>query len=71
MFEDPVGEAVQAFALLIPVVLEGSRMKVTDDAGDIDVRAFEDLPGEGGPEVGLLTIPESFVLDQAAVGDKA
>ena len=71
MFEHPVGEAVQAFALLIPVVLEGSRMKVTDDAGDVDIRALEDLPGEGGPEVGLLTIPETLVLDQPAAGDKA
>ena len=41
MFEDPVGEAVQAFALLIPVVLEGSRVKVTDDAGDVDIGALE------------------------------
>ena len=44
---------------------------MTNDAGDIDIRALEDLPGEGGPEVGLLTIPESLVLDQAAIGDKA
>ena len=40
MFENPVG-AVQAFALLIPVVLKGSRMKVTDDADDVNIGAPE------------------------------
>ena len=47
--EDTIGEAVQAFALLIPVVLEGSRVKVTDDVGDVDI--------------GPLVIPEPLELD--------
>ena len=43
---------------------------VTDDAGDVNIRALEDLPRQGRPEVGLLTIPESLVLYQPAVCDK-
>ena len=70
MVENAICKANQAFALLIPVVLEGSRMKVTDDAGDVNIRALEDLPRKGRPKVGLLTIPESLVLHQPAVGDK-
>ena len=70
MFENPVGKAIQALALLIPIVLEGSRMKVTDDAGDVNNRALEDLPRKGRPKVGLLTIPESLELYQPAVCDK-
>ena len=35
--EDTIGEAIQSLALLIPVVLKGSRMKVTDDAGDVNI----------------------------------
>ena len=45
-------------------------MKVTDDAGDVNIRALEDLPRQGRPEVGLLTIPQSLVLYQPAVCDK-
>ena len=39
--EDAIRQAIQALALLIPVVLEGSRVKVTDDAGDVDIGALE------------------------------
>ena len=70
MVENTIGQAIQAFALLIPVVLEGSRMKVTDDAGDVNIGTLEDLPRKGRPKVGLLTIPESLELYQPAVGDK-
>ena len=45
-------------------------MKVTDDAGDVNIRALEDLARKGRPKVGLLTIPESLVLHQPAVCDK-
>ena len=70
MVKDTFSKAIQALAFLIPVVLEGSRMKVTDDAGDVNIRALEDLPRQGRPEVGLLTIPESLVLYQPAVCNK-
>ena len=66
MVKDRFSKAIQALTFLIPVVLEGSRMKVTDDAGDVDISALEDLPRQGRPEVGLLTIPESLVLYQPA-----
>ena len=44
--EDAIGEAIQALTLLIPVVLEGSRVKMTDDAGDVNIGTLEDLAGK-------------------------
>ena len=70
--ENAIGEAIQAFALLIPVVLEGSRVKVTDNAGDVNIcRTLEDLAGQRRPKVGLLAIPETLKLDRSAIGDEA
>ena len=70
MIKNTISKAIQTLAFLIPVVLERSRMKVTDDAGDVYIRALEDLTRQGRPEVGLLTIPESLELYQPAVCDK-
>ena len=70
MVENAVGQAIQAFPFLIPIILEGSGMKVTDDAGDVNIRTLEDLPRKGRPKVGLLTIPEALKLYQPAVCDK-
>ena len=49
--KDTVGETIPALSLLIPVILEGSRVKVADDAGDVDIGALENLPGKRGPKV--------------------
>ena len=43
---------------------------MTDDAGDVNIRAVEDLPRKGRPKVRLLTIPEPLILYQPAVCDK-
>ena len=43
---------------------------MTDDAGDVNIRALEDLPRQRRPKVGLMRIPESLVLNQPAVCDK-
>ena len=45
-------------------------MEVTDDAGDVDISALEDLPRQRRPKVGLLAVPESLILYQPAVCDK-
>ena len=50
MIKNTISEAIQTLAFLIPVVLERSRMKVTDDAGDVNIRALEDLTRQGRPE---------------------
>ena len=70
MIKNTISKAIQTLAFLIPVVLERGRMKVTDDAGDVNIRALEDLARQGRPEIGLLTIPESLELYQPAVCDK-
>ena len=68
----PIDEAIQALiGFSSQSSLEGSRVKVTDDAGDVNIGTLEDLAGQRRPKVGLLAIPETLKLDQSAVGNKA
>ena len=62
MIKDAFSEAIQTLAFLIPIIFERSRMKVTDDAGDVNISALEDLARQGRPKVGLLTISEALKL---------
>ena len=69
-----VHQTVQALAFLIRVVLQGRRMDMTNDTGDVHIRALEDLARQGRPnkdrlpgDCGTLQIEPNGDLQPAGV----
>ena len=67
MAEELALSTSRAIALLIPVVLERGRMEVSNDAGNVNIHALEDLAKQRRPKIGFLSIAETLKLDQAAI----